>query len=137
MDISEVNSAAAIELLGVLDDLDYKLAVKTRVEVHEHRGLGFHSITYADKLLVFGGPGPLDEMLREAVREHQPYLLAAACVREPPIEWLRHVVDGYRGGQLPAQAVSANVASFMGKSPVRDGAEFEPIIVEALNGSTL
>ena len=125
--------AAAVEALRELRRRGYTLTPKTHGVVHEHR-VGAHKITYADKLLVSGGPGPLDDAMREIVREQQPYLLAAACVLNPPIDWLVTLVDRYMVGELSLTTLSANVASFLGRCELGAGSEFEYIIEEALRG---
>lgn len=126
-------SQTAIETLRELTHRGYKLGVKTRIEVHDHK-VGAHAITYADKLLVSGGPGPLDDALRAMVREHQPYLLAAACVRQPPLGWVRILVKRCREKRIPTHTLAANLAAFLGKSPVQDGPGLVPIVEEALRG---
>jgi hypothetical protein len=130
MDAKAIRSLAAIETLKELDRRGYVLDVKTRVEVHDHK-VGAHAISYGDKLLVSGGPGPLDDALRAAVKLHQPYLLAAACVRMPPVTWLDVLVSKYRLGKVPARTLAANLAAFLGKSPVQDGLDLVPIVEEA------
>jgi hypothetical protein len=130
-------TVSAVETLRKLKCRGYTLAPKTLVVVHHHR-LGPHSITYADKLLISGGPGPLDNSLREAVREHQPCLLAAACVQRPPIGWLRTLTDCYRAGKVSLAVLSANVAGFLGRyEKASDGLKFEAIVAEAFNHLTV
>jgi hypothetical protein len=138
---------AEIDTYRELLRLGYKLSPTTRTEVHEHK-VGVQTITYAHRLLVSGGPGPLKGELREAVRTHQPLLLAAACVVHPPMRWMLVLVDNYLTGELVAEgfkirghkdayrvvlaAVAANVAAFIGQHPLTDGPRLEAIIEEAL-----
>jgi hypothetical protein len=91
-----------------------------------------HPITYVDRLLVSGGPGALEETLREMVRRQKPYLLAAACVRLPPVQWLEIMVARCRSGHAPLPALAANLAGLLGKDPVEYGPRLEAIIEEAL-----
>src|SRR5215208_3841628 len=100
MDARELKSAAAIDTLRELLRHGYTLTPRTRIEVNDHK-MGAHSITYADRILISGGPGLLDDALRELVRRQQPYLLAAACILEPPTEWLEFLVGRCRAGRLP------------------------------------
>jgi hypothetical protein len=123
-----------MDILRDLDAQGYELAVKTKTVVHDHK-VGAHAVTYADKLLVSSdnpGTGPVNEELRYAVRGCQPQLLAATCVRRPPIAWLEYLVDRTRASKIPVSLLAANVASFMGKHPVEDGPTLEAIIAEAL-----
>jgi hypothetical protein len=121
----------AVETLYVLLDRGYTLAPKCRRSLYEHR-VGPCWTTYAETLLVSGGPGPLDEDMREEVRAHQPELLAAATVLAPPIDWMAFLVGRCRAGRVPIHTLAANVASFMEKDPVEYGPRLEVIIGETL-----
>jgi hypothetical protein len=129
MELSE--RFTAVETLHVLLDRGYTLAPKCRADIYEHRQ-GQHLLTLADKLLISGGPGPLDDDMREEVRAHQPELLAAAIVMTTPTDWLVHLVAGYRDGRVSLRALACNVAGFMGKDPIEDGRRLGVIIEEAL-----
>jgi hypothetical protein len=124
--------SAASEVLDELMHQGYTLAVRTRVEVHDHRD-GPQPITYAHKLQVRGDT-PIPPDLREAIREHRDELLAAACVIRPPVGWLDSLVKSYRRGRAPLAMLAANVASFCAQHPAHDGPRLEPIIEEVLRG---
>jgi len=147
----EARSSGAIDTYRELLRRGYKLTPTTRTEVHDHKGTsGAQVITYADRLLVSGGPGPLKGQLRADLKAHQPLLLAAACVTHPPVRWMLVLVDHYLTGELAGEApeglitirgnayrvvlatVAANVAAFIGQDPLSDGPRFEAIIEEAL-----
>jgi hypothetical protein len=121
----------AVETLYVLLDRGYTLAPKCRRSLYEHKD-GPCWTTYAETLLVSGGPGLLDEDMREEVRDHQPELLAAACVMAPPIDWMEFLVSRYCVGRLPLFTLARNVAGFMEKNPIDYGPRLEVIIREAL-----
>jgi hypothetical protein len=129
VETSELSPAA--DTLHALLDRGYVLAPKCRRRLYEHR-TGPGETLQAEKLLVSGGPGALDEELRERVRTHQPELLAAACVMATPSDWMAFLVDRYRAGRLPLHTLAANVAGLMGKDPLEDGRRLEVIIEETL-----
>jgi hypothetical protein len=141
----ELQARSEIDVYRELRRLGYKLSPTTRTEVYEHK-VGAQTITYAHRLLVSGGPGPLKGALRAALKEHQPYLLAAACVLHPPVHWMLVLVDHYlmaevageviqigkRSYRVRLSTVAANVAAFIGQHPADDGPRLEAIIEEAL-----
>jgi hypothetical protein len=142
--LSSPRTHTAAEVLEELEGGGYTLDVRTRVELSEANG-GAHSITYADKLLI-KGPSALTPELREVVAEYRDELLAAACVMDPPVSWLRVLVDRYYSGyavevrrigwkgpyQVRLAMIAANVAAFIGLHPAHDGPRLEAIIEEAL-----
>jgi hypothetical protein len=141
----ELQPRSEIDVYRELLRLGYKLAPTTRTEVYEHK-VGTQTITYAHRLLVSGGPGPLKGALREAVKTHQPRLLAAACVLHPPVHWMLVLVDHYLMAEVAGEViqiggrpcrvglstVAANVASFIGQNPLSGSPRLEAIIDEAL-----
>jgi hypothetical protein len=133
MELRLAAATEAIEVLRVIEASGYEISVQTRTDLQEIRQYGTHVVTRADQLRVQGGDGPLREPLVSRIREHQPYLLAAACVRRPPMAWLRHLVARARKGQFPVVTLCAHVASFCGRHP-HDGLVLEDIIRAALGG---
>src|SRR5688572_2518847 len=112
--------ATAVRTLSdVLEELDregYTLEATTRLVILEHR-LGSNFVRYADKLRVCPTPTPV---LQEEIRRHRDILLAAACVLEPPVEWLRYLVGRVRDGKVQVRCLAANVAAFMEKDPIEN-----------------
>jgi hypothetical protein len=80
---------------------------------------------------------------------HRDELLAAACVMDPPVSWLRELASRCRRGvvfvstrtdakgerityRITPEVLAANVASFIGKHPARDGPTLVPTVRHAL-----
>jgi hypothetical protein len=112
MELRTSSAQEANAVLRELESLGYEVSVKTKTDIKNLPKAGSHVLTQADKLLVTGGDGPLREPLVGKVREHQPYLLAAACIRRPPMAWLRRLVAKTRKGEFPVEPLCAHVASF-------------------------
>jgi hypothetical protein len=154
----EAVSMSGVDTFRELRRRGYTLSPTVRTEVREHKA-GAQVVTYGHRLRVAGGPGPLKGDLREAVKTHQPLLLAAACVTNPPVPWLAEMLkrsrnsysietkrlvsyrkrDGTVGHKtapvtvsITPETVAANVASFIGLHPVHDRERLLPIIREAL-----
>jgi hypothetical protein len=129
----EAPSAAttAAETMAELRFRGHRLVVITRVDVHHHK-TGPQPITSAEKLWV-STPPPLTDDLRASIRAHRDELLAVACVINPPVPWMRVLVERYRNGRtVPLAMVAANVAAFIGLDPATAGPRLVPIIREAL-----
>jgi hypothetical protein len=123
----------SIEILRAIYGCGYRLTVRTRIEVHDHK-------------LQVRGDDPIPPHLAEEIRAHRDELLAAACVIDPPVSWLRVLVERCRSGRemevrregwrgpyrIRLAMVAANVAAFIGLHPNEDGPLLERIIEEAL-----
>jgi|GEM_PF-7046977 len=115
-----------IETLAELRRRGYILAVGVRVDEREYKP-GIHRLTLAERLQVRGGDGPLPEELRAAVRRHQFELLAAACVLRPPAGWVEDVIERWRRGAVPGEALAAQIAGLCGHDP-REGGRLWPLL---------
>jgi hypothetical protein len=133
-----------LRVISELSALGYELEVTTRVEVSRHK-VGEQHVNYADKLRVTG-VAPVPEEKRAAIKEMRDEIMAAVIVMNPPIPWVWTIVTRYlegsvvrvrrRGWKGPYKVsltmLSAQVASFMGLDPVRDGQRLRPVIEETL-----
>lgn len=146
---ANLSASEATEAVKVLRDIyarGYRLTVRTRKEVYEHKD-GVHVVLYAEKLQV-RGDDPIPAEIAEAIRTHRDELLTAACVIDPPggAPWLKLLLQRYRSGEeievrrggwkgpcsISLPMVAANVAAFIGGHPAEDGPRLEPIIQEVL-----
>ena len=92
--------------------------------------------TYGDRLRITG-PEAVPEELRAAIREHRNEIMAAVCVKNPPIPWMWTMVSRYLGEgsyRVTLRQLAAHVAAFIGLHPAHDGPRLAPIIAEALRG---
>jgi hypothetical protein len=136
-------AAALVELL----ERGYTLTVETLVEVHDHK-VGAHPITYAGRLIVTG-PKRVPDHLREAIVADKPLFLAAACILDPPVPWLRDLAKKCKTGvafvsggegveyRITPDVLAANVAAFVGLSSVDDAARVERVVRAALRARPL
>jgi hypothetical protein len=140
----------ATDARDVFDELvgrGYRLSVETRQEV-THRSEGPHVVTYAN-LLTVRGPEPPSAELIAAIAEHRDELLAAACVVNPPVAWLKELAARCRERfvfvstktdatgknityRVTPEVLAANVAAFIGKRPAYDGPALVPIVRHAV-----
>jgi hypothetical protein len=136
---------APLRVISELSALGYALEVTTRLEVTHHK-VGEQMVTYAEQLRVTG-VAPVSEEKRAAIKEMRDEIMSAVIVTNPPIPWVWTIVTRYlegsvvtvrRGGwkgpyKVSLAMLSAQVASFMGLDPVRDGRRLRSVIEQALN----
>lgn len=136
MAVVETNVTVEAALAELLER-GYSLSVETRVEVHDHK-VGAHPITYADRLLVTG-PERVPDHLRKALVEDKPLFLAAACILDSPTPWIRDLVrrcrtgDKQAGCQITTDVLAANLACFVGLSPIADACRLSSVVKAALS----
>ena len=125
-----ISPPGAVEVLADLRDRGYALGVYVRTDEVPHP-VGAMYVTYADRLRV-RGPMPVPDDLADAIRANKPELMAAAAVADPPVPWVRTLVERYRAGRITLGVLAANLAAFVGLRPACDGPRLMPVICAAL-----
>ena len=145
--IAQAQTTDARDVFDELVGRGYRLSVETRQEV-THRSEGPHVVTYGSMLTVRGPEPPREEFIT-AIAEHRDELLAAACVSNPPVWWLKELASRCRERfvfvstrtdrtgrnityRITPEVLAANVAAFIGKHPAHDGPALLPIVSHAL-----
>jgi len=128
-----ISPPGAVEVLADLRDRGYALGVYVRTDEVPHP-VGAMYVTYADRLRV-RGPMPVPDDLADAIRANKPELMAAAAVADPPVPWVRTLVERYRAGRITLGVLAANLAAFVGLGAAEDGPRIEAVVCAALDDS--
>lgn len=132
----------ALEVLAGLHALGYEVKLRTtkrtaRVSGHEYQ----YTVAQA---LALRGPAEPPEHLRRSAKQHRRELMALVSLEHPTVAWIQSLLRRYhedeevrrRGGGggsgVTVGVVAANLASFVGLSPIDGGAHLRPSIAQGL-----